>query len=186
MVLQGIESAEEGCNVDSPLAHADVPSSDTHSGVVDALGQAELEHLGLQAALQKVLNLKAKHVIQLHPSLVEHSDADEASEQSVALKETLGVALLQGEQLSGGLADLGQRKLDPPDLPLVSQAVLADELELLVEAGLLVGPPRGGVHLGVDGGDAVVHHGGGGGQPKSQTCDRMDRSNNYTTCVLEF
>lgn len=41
------------------------------------------------------------------------------------------------------LTDLGQRELDTPDLALASEAILAAELELRVEAFLLVRPPGG-------------------------------------------
>ena len=39
-------------------------------------------------------------------------------------KETLGVLLVQGEQLSGSLADLGQGELDSPHLTLVPEPIL--------------------------------------------------------------
>ena len=41
-------------------------------------------------------------------------------------------------------------------LALVPQTVLADELQLLVEASLLEGPPWGGVHLRVLGWAAPI------------------------------
>ena len=66
--------------------------------------------------------------------------------------------VLQGEEISGGLSDLGQGVLDPPDLPLVPESVLADELQLLVETGLLKRTTRGRVDLRVDRWNAVVHH----------------------------
>lgn len=40
-------------------------------------------------------------------------------------KQTLGVLLIQSEQLSGSFADLGQGELDPPHLTLVPQSILA-------------------------------------------------------------
>ncbi len=174
-MLLAVEPHDEGGHVDDLLADADVPLADEDARVVDALGQPQLEHLGLEAALQEVLHLEAQHVIELHAALIEDSDADEAPEEGVSLEEPLGVPLLQGEELPGGLADLGEGELDPPDLALVPEPVLPDELELLVEAGLLVGPARGRVDLGVDGGDAVVHHRGAGG---GRLNDLRKRKNN--------
>ncbi len=64
---------------------------DEHPGVMDALGQAQLEDLGLEAALQEVLDLQAQHVIELHASLVENADADETSQKCVALEQATRV-----------------------------------------------------------------------------------------------
>ena len=46
-------------------AAPDVALADEHARVVDALGQAKLEHQGLQAALQHVSGRQRKHVIEL-------------------------------------------------------------------------------------------------------------------------
>lgn len=62
----------------------DVTLADQHSGMVDGLGQAQLEDLGLQAPLQEILDLQAQDVIQLHLALVQHPNADEAPQQGVA------------------------------------------------------------------------------------------------------
>merc|ERR1740128_1551249 len=67
----------------------------------------------------------------------------------VALEQALGRLLVEGEELPGGGADEGEAVLDPPHLALVPQPVLADELELLVEPGLLEGPPGRGLDLAV-------------------------------------
>merc|ERR1712122_138454 len=69
-----------------------------------------------------------------------------------------GVLLLERKEIPGGLADLGESELDAPYLALVPQAILADQLQLLIKAGLLEGASRCRVHLRVDGGDATVHH----------------------------
>lgn len=66
------------------LVVPDVPLADQHAGVVDGLGQAQLEDLGLQAPLQEILNLQAQDVIQLHLALVQHPDADKAPQQGIA------------------------------------------------------------------------------------------------------
>merc|ERR1719315_19560 len=129
---------------------SDVSLSDENSGVVDGLGEPQLEHLSLQTTLQKVLNLQTEDIIQLHLALVQHSDPHQTSEESITLEQSPGVLLLQGEELPGGGPDLGQGVLHPSHLPLVPQPVLADELQLLVEPGFLEGSPGGGVGLGVD------------------------------------
>lgn len=57
--------------------------ADQNAGVMVGLGQSQLEHLGLQATLQEVVDLQAEHVIELHAGLVQHSDADQTTQQGV-------------------------------------------------------------------------------------------------------
>jgi hypothetical protein len=68
--------------------------------------------------------------------------------------------VLKGEEVSSSLADLGEGVLDPPDLPLVPETVLSDELQLLVETGLLEWTTGGRVDLRMVGRHAIVHHRG--------------------------
>merc|ERR1712012_717309 len=120
---------------------------------MDGLGQPELEDLSLEPPLEEVLDLEAEHVIELHSGLVEHADANEAAQECVALEQPPRVLLLERKEIPGGLAELGE-----PYLALVPQAILADQLQLLIKAGLLEGASRCRVHLRVDGGNATVHH----------------------------
>lgn len=60
-----------------------MPLADQHAGVMNTLGQAQLEHLGLQPPLQKVLDLQAQDVIQLHLALIQHADPHQTPEQGV-------------------------------------------------------------------------------------------------------
>merc|ERR550525_67148 len=46
-----------------------------------SLGIPELEHLSLQTALQEVLNLETKNVIEIHLALVQDSNPDQTSEK---------------------------------------------------------------------------------------------------------
>ncbi len=59
------------------------------------------------------------------------------------------------EELAGGFTDLRQCELHAPDLSLAAEAILAEELELLVETLLLVRPTRGlrGLRVVTLGGD---------------------------------
>ena len=65
----------------------DVTLADEDASVVDGLGQSQFEHLRLQTALQEVLNLEAEHVIELHTAFIEHSDAHQATQQSITWNE---------------------------------------------------------------------------------------------------
>ena len=111
----------------------DVPLADKHTSVVDGLGQAALEDLSLEATLQEVLNLQGQHVIQTHAGLVEHTDANETTDEGVTLEKTLGVLGVEFEQLTGGTTNFREHKRDAPDFALVSETVLAGELEPVLD-----------------------------------------------------
>ena len=102
---------------------------DQNTGVVDGLREAALEDLGLETALQEVLDLEGQHVIETHARLVEHTDADETANEGVTLEETLGILVIELEQLTGSTTNLGQDEANAPDLALVAEAVLASELK---------------------------------------------------------
>ena len=88
-------------------------------------------NLGLQATLKEVLHAQAQHVIQLHLVLGQHANADQTTQQGVALEQSLRVLVLQGEQFTSGFADFGQCQLDAPHFTLVAQSELANQFELL-------------------------------------------------------
>ena len=83
------------------MAVPDVALLDENTSVVDGLGKAKLVHAGLETALQEILDLEGKDVIELHAGLVENTDANETANESVTLEETLGVLLVHGEELTG-------------------------------------------------------------------------------------
>lgn len=55
--------------------------------MVDALGQTQLEDLGLQPSLQEVFQLETEHVVELHAGLVQNSDTHQPTQEGVALKQ---------------------------------------------------------------------------------------------------
>lgn len=156
-VLLGIEADDEGRHIDHLLADADVALTDQDTGVVDGLGETELVDAGLQAALEEILDLEGQDVIELHAGLVKDTDADETANEGVTLKEALGILLIESEELTtlelarpksltlrkskrdipGSTTDLGQSQTDTPDLTLVAEAILADELKLRVPGVLM-------------------------------------------------
>ena len=110
--------------------------TDQDARMMDALGQTELEDLGLETALQKVLQLEAEDIVQLVLALVQDADADEATDEGVAFEFAALVAGVEGEELTGGLADAGEHVGDAVDFALVLQAVHTGQLHLLVQTGL--------------------------------------------------
>lgn len=65
-----------------------VPLTDEHTGMVDAFGKSKLEDLSLQPPLQEVLNLQTQDVIELHLTLVQHTDPHQTSEQGITWTTT--------------------------------------------------------------------------------------------------
>jgi hypothetical protein len=74
--------------------------ADENTSVVDGLGQTELVDTSLKTALQEILDLEGKHVIELHARFVEHTDADETANEGIAFEETLGILLVESEKLT--------------------------------------------------------------------------------------
>lgn len=73
---------------------------DKNTSVVDGLGKTELVDASLETTLQEVLNTEGQDVIELHTGLIEHTDADQTTNQGIALEQTLGVLLVKGEKLT--------------------------------------------------------------------------------------
>lgn len=99
-VLLGVETDDEGGNVDDLLADADVTLANEDTGVVDGLGETELVDASLEAALKEILDLQGQDVIELHAGLVEDTDAHETANEGIAFEETLGVLLVEGQKLT--------------------------------------------------------------------------------------
>lgn len=74
-----------------------VTLTDQHASMMNGLGQSQLENLRLQATLEEIFDLQTEHVIELHARLVQHSDADQAAQQSVTCRiETISEVLVVG------------------------------------------------------------------------------------------
>lgn len=71
-----------------PWSLPNVPLANKDTGMVDALGKSKLEDLSLQPPLQEIFNLQTQDVIQLHLTLVQHTDPHQTPEQSITWKTT--------------------------------------------------------------------------------------------------
>jgi hypothetical protein len=99
-VLLGVETDNEGRNVNYLLANTDVSLADENTGVVNGLGETELVDTGLQTTLQEILNLQGQHVIELHAGLIQDTNSHETANEGVTFEESLGILLVEGEQLT--------------------------------------------------------------------------------------
>jgi len=157
-VLLGVQPDQEAGHVDDLLADANVTLADEHAGVMDRLGESKLEDLGLETALQEIFDLQAEDEIELHALFVQDADPDQTPEECVTFEQPAGILLLQGEELTGSLTDVGKDQLDPPYFTLVAETELTNELQLLVETSLLERTSWGREDLGTVLLDASVYH----------------------------
>ena len=96
--------------------------------------------------------------IELELILGQKTVAIHATKECGTLENTFGIFGIEGEKSTCGLSELGQGILTAPDFALASEAVLAHELELGVEALLLEGTAGGLVCLPVVSVNGVVGH----------------------------
>lgn len=140
----------EGGRVDQVLAHADMSLLDDDPSLVDGLGvEGILGDSSLESALEQLVGCEAEHVIELEFLGGEEAVAVHSSEEGGAFEESPGVLLFEGEELTGGLPELGEGEVDSPDFSLILEPVLADELKFVIDSLLLVGSPGSLVGGGV-------------------------------------
>ena len=121
-----------------------MPLVDEDTGLVDRLRlESLLVDAGLQSLVEQLIDGETEHVIQLQLLAREESVAVHTVEEGSAFEKSPGVALLKSEQLSGCLAEAGEDEVHSPDLALVLEAVLADQLQLVVDTFLLEGTTGG-------------------------------------------
>ena len=126
---------------------------------MDALGEALLEHLRLQAALEQPLRRHLEDAIEVHLGVLDEPVPLQLLSKAGASNMRFGSLGSSVSKRARGLADFGQGQLRAPELALVAQAVLADELELAVDALLLEGAARRLRRLGVVAEEAGLGHG---------------------------
>ena len=94
----------------------------------------------------------------LHLVFSQDTNSDKSAKKCVTFEKSLGVLLVEGEEGTGDLSDLGDGQLDSPDFSLVSETELTDEFQLLVESGLLVTSRGGDKSLALHKGSCVRHN----------------------------
>lgn len=141
-VLLAVHSHCERRNVHHLSSHSDVSLANEDSGVVDGFGETDLPDLGLESSLQKVLDLQTQNVIELVLRVIQHSQSMQTSEDGISLKEATRILLVEGEELSGSLSDLGDDHLHSPHLSLVLESEFSDQFQLRIKSLLFEGSSR--------------------------------------------
>ncbi len=136
---------------------------DEDTGMMNGLGHARLEYKGLQAALQEVLHRQGKHIIKLVLALVQQTIAIHTSQKSFSLENAPSVLFVQCKQHAGIVPDAAECVLHSPELPLVAESILTNQLQLRIQPFLLEGPARFLESLPVVTIEADMHHSGDGG-----------------------
>ena len=129
-MLLRAHSDHEGWNVDHLLADGDVSLSDHDSGVVHGVGDLALSNEGLESSLHELVDGQTQDVIELSFIFFQQTESHDSSNEGITFELSSWVFLGQGQELSGGLSELGEDELDSPDLSLVSESVLSDDFEL--------------------------------------------------------
>ena len=114
-----------------------MPLPDENTGVMNRLGHTRLEHNSLKTTLEKILHGQRQDVIQLVLALVEKAVPVHLPEERLSFEDPLGILLVERQKISSRVTDAAQGVLDSPELTLVAETVLADELQLGVETLLL-------------------------------------------------
>lgn len=116
--------------------------SDKDTGVVNGLGHTGLEDKSLETALEEILNSQSKNVVELVLGFIKKPIRVHPPKKSFTLKDPTRVFLVEGEKLSGSVADTAKRVLNPPQLSLATKTVFSDKLQLGVKTLLLVRTSR--------------------------------------------
>ena len=138
-MLLGGDSDHEGWNINDLLSNGDVSLSDKDSGVMDAGSELSLGDKGLESSFHELVNGKTENVIELSLVLLQQTELDNSSNESVTLEDSLGIVLQEGHELSGSLSKLGEGELNSPHFSLVLKSVGTDDLELIDESILIEG-----------------------------------------------
>ena len=91
----------------------------------------------LQSLVQELIESQTQNIIQLQLFIGKQTVTMHTVEKSSTFEDSSGVLLLEGEQFSGGLSELGEEKMNSPHLTLVLETILADQFEFVVDSFLL-------------------------------------------------
>jgi len=139
-LLLSVNSDHERGNIDELLSDSDVSVSDQDSGVVDGFSREVIsQDNGLESSLQELGDGQTQNVIELVLALRQKTESEASSHKGGTLEDSLGVVIGEGEELSGGLSQLGEDEVNSSDLSLILETVLTDSLQLRVQSILLEG-----------------------------------------------
>jgi len=105
---------------------------------MDGLGlETFLIDSSLQSLVKEFIDSKTQDVIELELLVAEEAVSVHSVEEGSSFEESSGVFFLESEELTSSLSELGEEEMDSPDLTLVLETVLSDELQFVVDSLLL-------------------------------------------------
>lgn len=110
-MLLAVSAHQEGRHVHQLLANANVALLDKDSGVVDGLGQIELEDLGLKSSLHEDLSCELEDVIKGVLLVGKDTVSLQSADQRRGLEKTLGVLGVKHEKSSGSLRQFSKQTI---------------------------------------------------------------------------
>ena len=125
-------------SINQVLADSDVSLVNEDSGLMDGLGlETFLIDSSLQSLVKEFIDSKTQDVIKLELLVAEEAVSVHSVEEGSSFEESSGVFFLESEELTSSLSKLGEEEMDSPDLTLVLETVLSDELQFVVDSLLL-------------------------------------------------
>jgi len=116
----------------------DMPLPDEDTRVMDRLSHTRLEHNSLKTTLEKVLNSQSQDVIELVLALIKKPVTVHPTEQSLTFKDPSWALLIKSQKISSSITDTAKRVLHSPELTLVTQTILTNQLQFRIKTLLLV------------------------------------------------
>ena len=114
---------------------------DQDSGLMDGFClEAFLVDPGLESLVEEFVDSETQHVIELELFVGEETVSVHSIEEGSTFEKSSGVLFLKSQQLTGGLSEVGEEEMDSPDLTLVLETVLTDELQFVIDSFLFERP----------------------------------------------
>ena len=124
-------------SINQVLADSDVSLVNEDSGLMDGLGlETFLIDSSLQSLVKEFIDSKTQDVIELELLVAEEAVSVHSVEEGSSFEESSGVFFLESEELTSSLSELGEEEMNSPDLTLVLETVLSDELQFVIDSFL--------------------------------------------------
>lgn len=115
-----------------------MPLPNEHTSMVNRLSHTRLEHKCLEPTLKEVLNSQSQDIIKLVLALIQQTIPIHSAQKGLTLKDTARIFLIQSEKHPCIITDAAQSILNPPQLPLASEPILSNKLQLRIQTFLLI------------------------------------------------
>ena len=113
------------------------------SGLMNRFGlESFLLYSSLETFIQKFVDGQTEYVIELEFFIGEETITVHSVKKGSSLEQSTGVLFFKSEKFSGSLTEMREEEMNSPYLTLVSQTILADQLQFVVDSFLFEGTTR--------------------------------------------